>query len=282
MSGGEPTKHSRVEDVIQCAYDVGFEHVVLISNGKRIGEDPAFTKRIATRFPRIEVYLQFDSLRPHLIEEIRGHDYSLLRQNAMTALALNNIDTTLVCVVKRGELLETLGETIEYAMSFDNVVGVTLQPLRSSGRHADEELGFGLNAAPTTGEVVHAVSSQLEIGPPVKFVHHPLSPVSIAVAYYDRDTGVDRSADVMRLIPNGVVTPLIQARPTSMPSLFRVLVVTYMDLENFDSQLLRRAPIHVLRTDGHLPLDAHYLYPQSADIVTVSITRPSSSDSVAC
>ena len=47
-------------------------HVMINTNGVRIAQDPAFVERLASYAPRLEVYLQFNSLNDDALMDLRG------------------------------------------------------------------------------------------------------------------------------------------------------------------------------------------------------------------
>ena len=85
--------------------------------------------------PGLEVYLQFDSLRPDALKTLRGADLTRIRRQALEALEKESISTTLVVVVKRGVNDDELGEIIDYALQWKCVRGITFQPIQDAGRN---------------------------------------------------------------------------------------------------------------------------------------------------
>ena len=72
ISGGEPTLHPELFAILDEAYARPIRHVMLNTNGVRIARDPTFAAEIARRFPRLEIYLQFDSLEAAPLRALRG------------------------------------------------------------------------------------------------------------------------------------------------------------------------------------------------------------------
>src|SRR3954453_7822972 len=72
ISGGEPTLHPEILDVIRLAKSKPIRHVMLNTNGVRIAQDPDFVAGLAELKTGLEVYLQFDSLQPAALKTIRG------------------------------------------------------------------------------------------------------------------------------------------------------------------------------------------------------------------
>ena len=61
ISGGEPTIHPRILDILAAAKARDIRHVMLNTNGVRMAQDPDFVEQLTRYNPSI--YLQFDGLR---------------------------------------------------------------------------------------------------------------------------------------------------------------------------------------------------------------------------
>ena len=86
ISGGEPTIHPEILRILESACASSIEHIMMITNGKRIAEERSFAEALS-KLPRtIEIYLQFDSLRPNVLQDIRGADLSQMRRDAVAVL----------------------------------------------------------------------------------------------------------------------------------------------------------------------------------------------------
>jgi len=101
ISGGEPTIHPRIIDILKLTMSKPIRHVMLNTNGLRIARDPEFVAELAELGAGFEVYLQFDSIQPDALKDIRGADLHRIRQQALENLEAHGISTTLVAVIKR-------------------------------------------------------------------------------------------------------------------------------------------------------------------------------------
>src|SRR5437868_15412532 len=135
ISGGEPTIHPQILEVIAAARRRPIKHIMINTNGIRIAEDPAFVDALAAFKPGFEVYLQFDSLNDAALRNIRGASLSRIRRDALAALEQRGISTTLVCTVKRGVNDGEVGAIIKHALTYRCVRGVNFQPVQDSGRN---------------------------------------------------------------------------------------------------------------------------------------------------
>src|SRR3954452_11034655 len=135
ISGGEPTLHPQILDVIRAARARPIRHVMLNTNGIRIAQDPEFVAALAEMKRAFEVYLQFDALSREALQTIRGADLRRVRERALDALEAAGISTTLVCVIRKGVNDHEIGDILRYAQSRSCVRGVTFQPVQDAGRN---------------------------------------------------------------------------------------------------------------------------------------------------
>jgi uncharacterized radical SAM superfamily Fe-S cluster-containing enzyme len=257
VSGGEPTIHPDIVEIIEAIYRMGAKHVILISNGRRFAEDPEFCESINRSFPELEVFLQFDSVHSDVMIDLRGSDLVAVRTAAAMRLAEAGIHTTFVSIAKEGKSLATAGELVDFAMSLPNVRGVNFQPLRASGRHDGGTLTC--DQAPSIGRLIQKLSQQLPFVSRDDIVPHPVAPGSIAAGYWRKGS---RPQPLTDFILQGLADP-VQSHPfvpPSSPRVFRILIVNYMDRFNLRSDLVAQAPIFVVTPlRSLLPLDLYYL-----------------------
>lgn len=75
FSGGEPTLHPQLFDMIRMAREKGVKHVMVNTNGLRIVRGPEWATRFAEFRPTI--YFQFDGLDDATYVRLRGEPLSL-------------------------------------------------------------------------------------------------------------------------------------------------------------------------------------------------------------
>ena len=141
ISGGEPTLHPQILEILRLAKQRPIRHLMLNTNGVRLANEPAFVEALAELGPGFEVYLQFDSLRKEALENIRGADLRGVRSRALANLEKAGLSTTLVVVVKKGVNDQEVGEITRHALEYECVRGITFQPVQDAGRN----LGFDKN-----------------------------------------------------------------------------------------------------------------------------------------
>lgn len=134
LSGGEPTVHPELPQILKEVARREVTRVVLNTNGVRLAKDDKLLRVIADLRPRVEVYLQFDGfeLDTHLYH--RGEDLRAVKQEAIQRLQDARIYTTLVMTVAEGVNDHEIGRVAEFAFDTDYVGGVSYQPVFGSGR----------------------------------------------------------------------------------------------------------------------------------------------------
>ena len=300
ISGGEPTLHPRFFDILDAARARPIKHLMLNTNGIRIARDAAFVERLASYGPKgFEVYLQFDSLRAAVLQDIRGADLTRIRQSALERLNAAGISTTLVVTVKRGQNDTELGDIIRFALTQDCVRGVTIQPVQEAGRTAGFDAGHRL----TVSELRRRIAEQSGIFTLEDIVPVPCNPDTLAMAYAIKAGGtahaLTRFLDPKTLVEgsrNTIVfehdasikdqvfklfstnhSPDSQANclsellcclpqvsaPQDMDytNVFRVLIVQFMDATNLDIRALKKSCIHFATPQGQLiPFETYNLF----------------------
>ncbi|MFT7521633.1 MAG: putative radical SAM superfamily Fe-S cluster-containing enzyme, partial [Kiritimatiellia bacterium] len=117
ISGGEPTTHPQFFEILDAAKARPIRHLMVNTNGVRLANEPAFVERLATYTPDFEVYLQFDSLRDDVLQQLRGARLSGVRRKALEALERHGISTTLVVTLAKGLNDDELGEILDHALT---------------------------------------------------------------------------------------------------------------------------------------------------------------------
>jgi 7,8-dihydro-6-hydroxymethylpterin dimethyltransferase len=300
LSGGEPTLHPQLFEVLDLARQRPIKHLMLNTNGIRIAQDPAFAERLAPYRSGFEVYLQFDSLERDPLLELRGADLRAIRTRALEQLNRLGISTTLVVTVKKGLNDGELGRIVDFALQQPCVRGVTFQPIQAAGRleHFDPATD-----RLTLTEVRRRILEQTDVFRPEDLLPVPCHPDCLAMGYalkldgrvqpltgliepevlinggrntilYEQDDAL-RDA-VFRLFATnhspesgaGSLRDLLCCLPQVMApegigyeQIFRVLIVQFMDAYSFDVRSAKKTCVHIVHPDGRLiPFDTYNLF----------------------
>ena len=180
ISGGEPTVHPDFFKILDIAKSKPIKHLMLNTNGIRIAKDIHFVEKLATYMPDFEIYLQFDSFKPEVLQKLRGEDLTEVRKKAIAHLNQFNISTTLVITLQKGENDDEIGQIIEYALQQKCVRGVTFQPTQVAGRNDNYDDTSGRI---TLTEVRRKIYEQFPLFTPEDLIPVPCNPDALCMAY---------------------------------------------------------------------------------------------------
>lgn len=295
LSGGEPTIHPDFFAILDAVKRRPIRHVMINTNGVRIAQDRRFVEQLASYAPRLEVYLQFDSMNEDALVELRGARLNRIRQQALEALERVGLSTTLVAVVKRGVNDQEIGDIIRHALTWKCVRGVTFQPVQDAGRN--EHFDGRLNRMLLT-------QIRREVGKSGAFTTEdmiplPCNPDQISIGYALRDG--DELTPLTRLLPRELILsgpntisyeayPELKAKILDLLSLataqanteeklagllcclphaivpnelsyansFRVVILQFLDRYNFDLGTVKRSCVHFVTPAGQIiPFDTY-------------------------
>ena len=300
ISGGEPTIHPQFWQILDEAKQRPIKHLMLNTNGVKIAAEPDFAKRLATYMPGFELYLQFDSLRPAALIDLRGEALTEVRRRALSNLNEHNVSTTLVVTLKKGVNDDEIGELIDFALKIRCVRGITFQPVQQAGRleSFDPE-----HDRLTLGEVRQQILSQSPVFAPNDIIPVPCHPDCLAMAYAlkvdgnvipltglidpkvllhgEGSTIVYEHSDVMRgelfklfstaASPQSSEKNLAQLLcclpqvcvPGGMTydNIFRIIIMKFMDAYDMDVRSVKKTCVHIAHPDGRIiPFDTYNLF----------------------
>jgi uncharacterized radical SAM superfamily Fe-S cluster-containing enzyme len=292
ISGGEPTIHPQFFDVLDLAKARPIKHLMLNTNGLRIAHDADFARRLKDYMPGFEIYLQFDSLNPQVLRELRGEDLSDIRRRALDRLNEHNISTTLVVTLKKGLNDGEIGETIDFALKQPCVRGITFQPIQHAGRleHFNPETD-----RLTLGEVRQQILRQSPLFKPSDVIPVPCHPDCLAMAYalkldgcvtpltglidpqvllhgggntivYEKHDAI--RGELFRLFstaasPGSSAASLkqllcclpmveVQGNAITYNNIFRIIIMQFLDPHNFDVRSVKKSCVHIVHPDGRI------------------------------
>ena len=154
FSGGEPSIHPRILELLAIARSKPVRHVVLNTNGIRLARDRFFAPALAEL--GVSIYLQFDGVRAETHERIRGRDLRAVKERALDACAEAGLTVALVAAVERGVNEHEVGDVLRFGLAHPAVRSVVYQPVTHTGRH----LEFDPMTRLTNSDVIHALVEQ--------------------------------------------------------------------------------------------------------------------------
>ena len=136
VSGGEPTLHPDLTELLLGLMDRDIVRILLNTNGIEIARDDSLVRFLADHARRIEVYLQFDGCRGETDRHHRGADLREMKRRAVARLSAAEVFTTLTMTAAKGVNDDEIGDVVRFALETPFVGGVCIQPVFGSGRSA--------------------------------------------------------------------------------------------------------------------------------------------------
>lgn len=284
ISGGEPTVHPEFFKILDIAKSKPIKHLMVNTNGIRIAKDIKFVETLATYMPDFEIYLQFDSFKPEVLEKLRGEDLTEVRKKAIEHLNQFNISTTLVITLQKGENDDEIGKIIEYALQQKCVRGVTFQPTQVAGRNDNYD---DISGRITLTEVRRKIYEQAPLFTPQDLIPVPCNPDALCMAYALKIDGevfpmthLINPEDLLNNSKNTIVfehdeklkthmlnlfstgisvdcaegefselmccLPRVQSDSLNYNNLFRILIMNFMDAHDFDVRAVKKSCVHIV------------------------------------
>lgn len=304
LSGGEPTEHPDFFKIMDLAKARPIRHLMLNTNGVKIANDLAFVEELSKYSKGFEVYLQFDSFESNTLLKLRGVDLTSVRTRALENLNKFGISTTLVSTLAKGLNDHEIGKTIEYAQTIDCVRGVTFQPVELAGRIPKQIKGARLTLTevrqkileqsslfvpediipvpcnPDALAMAYAIKTPLGVMPLTRFIEpEVLIDAARNTIVFEADTGLkekifstfstghgpeDQASCLSDML---CCLPQVQApKELTYKNVFRVLIMSFMDANNFDTRAMKKSCVHIVQPDGRIiPFESFNLLYRSAD-----------------
>lgn len=136
VSGGEPTVHPQIREMLERLAGLSITRILLNTNGIRLAADDAFLSFIASLRDRVEIYLQYDGQRESTQRYLRGQDLREIKSRVVARLSAAKVFTTLVMVVAPVNA-DQVGEVVGTVLETPYVGGIAFQPIFGSGRAPD-------------------------------------------------------------------------------------------------------------------------------------------------
>lgn len=273
ISGGEPTAHPELNRFLEYALNSpSIEHIMLNTNGLLLAQQGRVQDAVLRAWEKLELYLQFDSLRDSTVKALRGRP-SLVEQKLATLewTRERKVPVTFAVTLQPTVSPDELRELILLAVQQENIRGITFQPAFASGRH---QLPFTPDQRLTTPDVVRRI---IEAAPEMftqeSFINLPCShPNCAIVSYFFRASGrlwpLCKDIDPAKSLEGRInfnledlkrcgceTTELgnyVRGAELSADNSFRLVVKPFMDRFNLNRDRTMQCCTHVVGPEGRV------------------------------
>ncbi len=132
LSGGEPSLHPQLSEIIATADSLGFTKIEIDTNGLRLAAETSFAERLKEA-GLTGVYLQMDSLQPDVCQRLRGKDLVDRKLKAIENCQSADLQVVLSATVVPGLNDHLLWEMVLFGIE-RKITGINFQSLTLSGR----------------------------------------------------------------------------------------------------------------------------------------------------
>jgi 7,8-dihydro-6-hydroxymethylpterin dimethyltransferase len=184
ITGGEPTSHPDILDLLHECKRPEMGRITMNSNGLRLASDEGLCQALAEL--GVYVVLSFDTFQPERALKIHGRDVTKQKQQALENLQRFGIGTTLLNVMIRGLNDDEIGEIIHLAKTYPVVRSVTVQTMTftgNGGKHFQPRETMPLDGAAKAIER----GTKGEMRESDFFPHSSAHPLCYSIAYYLKD-----------------------------------------------------------------------------------------------
>lgn len=131
LSGGEPSSHPQILELLKIASRPEVGRVVLITNGIRLGKDRAFAQ--ALKELGIYIGLQLDGFTADVHTKLRGRDLCAEKDAAIATIRELDLPTQLIFVATKGVNDHQIGQVVDLLLSGPQFLSLNFQPVAFSG-----------------------------------------------------------------------------------------------------------------------------------------------------
>ena len=131
FTGGDPTLHPRLFELLEMARDAGVHRVSVCTNGIRLAKEEALVARLAALGARVA--LSFDSFEAEADHRLQGAHLVDLKLRCLDLLEQYDVDTTLIPVMTRGVNDHEIGRILRHALARRNVRHLEVHTMTYTG-----------------------------------------------------------------------------------------------------------------------------------------------------
>jgi uncharacterized radical SAM superfamily Fe-S cluster-containing enzyme len=179
ITGGEPTLHPQLFDILERCQKMGIERITMNTNGLKMASNADFAKQI--KDAGVQVVLSLDTLDSERSILIHGKDICAQKLKALELLEQFDIPTTIlsVCIKDVNEL--DVAEIAETNIQKEFVKSITIQNMTFTGKNGEK---FSPRKHITIDEVEKLLATRNDFSQSDFFPLASYHPLCYSVAYY--------------------------------------------------------------------------------------------------
>lgn len=132
LTGGEPTLHPNLPEILRICRRPEIGRITMNSNGIRLAEDFDLCQRLAEA--EVYVILSLNTLDPEVSRRLHGRDLTDIKHRAIENLARAGVRMTLLNVLIRDVNENALGGILGLMRQHDHILSLTVQTMTYTGQ----------------------------------------------------------------------------------------------------------------------------------------------------
>jgi uncharacterized radical SAM superfamily Fe-S cluster-containing enzyme len=132
ITGGEPTLHPRILDILRCCKRPEIGRITMNSNGLRLAEDPELCEQLAEM--GVYVILSFNTFDPETALLLHGRDVVETKLQAIENLTRAGVKMTLLHVMMRDTNENAIAGMLDLMRTNDRILSLTVQTMTYTGQ----------------------------------------------------------------------------------------------------------------------------------------------------
>jgi len=153
ITGGEPTLHPQLPQLIRMCHDAGIHRITVSSHGLTFINNEALLEQLAELNTRM--VLSFDSFNDDVNDRMIGAKVLKAKLKILDLFDKYDIDTTLIPVIAKGVNDNELGMLLELLMTRDCIRSLEIHSMTFTGQGGT---GFDLDSRITTYDVIDSIA----------------------------------------------------------------------------------------------------------------------------
>jgi len=290
ISGGEPTTHPQLIEILKEAMKLPFKYVMLNTNGLNIVNGNIKAEDLKALGNGFEIHLQFDGLTDNIYETLRGRSLLNEKLKILDILAEAEISVTLVATLRRNLNLEQCGDILRFALDHPAVRGMNFQCEAFLGRNTNNpeervtQTEVANQLAETASELLtlenftplscglanmiyfEKLSKKWQPIPKILAKEIKANPMTVSleeVLSFAKDACVCKSGVLLKELAKRLPKNLLMLSKEKRSKLvhqkfFHLTIISFLDAYNFDLNRASRECTHILQQDGtKIPFSAY-------------------------
>jgi hypothetical protein len=179
LTGGEPTLHPQLFDILKRCKEKGIERITMNTNGMKLANNPEFVKQL--KDAGVQLVLSLDTFDKEKSIVIHGKDITSQKLKTLALLEQYEVPTTVLSVCIKDVNEEDVADIADTYIRKEFVKSITIQNMTFTGKNGSK---FSPHKRITMDEVENLLATKKDFAQSDFFPLASYHPLCYSVAYY--------------------------------------------------------------------------------------------------